>query len=234
MLESLIHGVSRFRRGYFSKNREKFIDLVENGQRPHTLFITCADSRIVPHAVTHTNPGEIFVLRNVGNMVPPCSPDDHCSSTGSAIEYATSVLQVSEIVVCGHSHCGACAALFNRHDPDGELALTQKWLRQGKPVRDLVLKEATTEFDNVTPIFRSRDEQQQLLRATEKAMVVQHLSNLMTYPAVAKRVVDGSLRLHGWHYTIETGSVECYDPQRLAFVPIDGRANHTQHARRRA
>lgn len=232
MVDSLIKGVSRFRKGYFNKNREKFVDLVENGQSPHTLFITCADSRVIPHAITHSDPGEIFVLRNVGNMVPPCTAEDACSSTGSAIEYATAVLGVSEIVVCGHSHCGACAALFSQADSGGELALTQKWLQQGKPVRDLILKEATTDFDTDTPIFRSRDEQQHLLRATEKAMVVQHLSNLMTYPAVAKRVADGSLRLHGWHYTIETGCVLHYDPQRLAFVPIDDR--FTQPALRRA
>lgn len=232
MVDSLIKGVSRFRKGYFSKNREKFIDLVENGQSPHTLFITCADSRLVPHAITHSDPGDIFVLRNVGNMVPPCTADDSCSSTGSAIEYATAVLGVSEIVVCGHSHCGACAALFSQFEPDSELPLTQKWLQQGKPVRDLVLKEAAAEFDQVAPIFRSRDEQEHLLRATEKAMVVQHLANLMTYPAVAKRVADGSLRLHGWHYTIESGSVQQYDPRRLAFVPLDDRL--TQPALRRA
>ena len=232
MVENLISGVHRFRKGYFNKNREKFIDLVQNGQNPHTLFITCADSRVLPHAITHSNPGEIFVLRNVGNMVPLNTSDDPCSSTGSAVEYATSVLGVSEIVVCGHSHCGACAALFSPSDSNTELALTKKWLEQGKPVRDLVLKEAATEFDKVTPIFRSRDEQQQLLRATEKAMVVQHLNNLMTYPAVAKRVTNGSLRLHGWHYTIETGSVECFDPQRLAFVPLNNQA--TQYTLLRA
>jgi carbonic anhydrase len=232
MIETLIEGVSRFRKGYFNKNREKYIDLVENGQRPHTLLIACADSRVMPHAITHSNPGDIFVLRNIGNMVPSCSSKESCSSTGSAIEYATSVLEVSEIVVCGHSHCGACAALFSRQDQGGELALTEKWLQQGKPVRDLVLKEAATEFDQVTPIFRSRGEEQQLLRATEKAMVVQHLANLMTYDSVARRVADGTLRLHGWHYTIETGCIECYDPQRLAFLPIDH--HHSQLARRRA
>lgn len=232
MIETLIEGVSRFRRGYFSKNRGRFIDLVENGQHPHTLFITCADSRVVPHAITHTEPGEIFVLRNVGNMVPPCTAEAPCNSTGAAIEYAAAVLKVSEIVVCGHSHCGACAALFKQASDDNELDLTQKWLQQGSKVRELILREASQEFDNVSPIFRSRDEKEHLLRATEKAMVVQHLGNLMTYPVIARRVAEGTLRLHGWHYSIESGSVECYDPQRLAFTPVTSQP--AQPERRRA
>lgn len=99
MVDSLNKGVSRFRKGYFSKNREKFIDLVENGQNPHTLFINCADSRLVPLAFPHPDPGKIFILRNVGIMVPPCIADDSCNSTGSAFEYATAVLGVCEIVV---------------------------------------------------------------------------------------------------------------------------------------
>ena len=232
MIESLIEGATRFRRGFHSKNRQRFTELVEQGQNPHTLFITCADSRVLPHAMTRANPGDIFVLRNVGNMVPPCSSATPCNSTGAAIEYATSVLKVHEIVVCGHSHCGACAALYARDDHDGDLEMTRRWLEQGRAVRDLVLREASTDFDNVTPIFRSREDKEQLLRATEKAMVVQHLSNLMTYPAVARRVAERTLRLHGWHYTIESGRIECYDPDRHCFVPVDSR--HGELVLRRA
>lgn len=219
MVQTLIKGTDQFRRGYFSKNRDKFIDLVENGQRPEVLFISCADSRVVPHAITNADPGDLFVLRNVGNMVPAFNESESCNSTGSAIEYAVSVLEVSEIIVCGHSHCGACAALFNS-SYDDELTLTRKWLEQGQKVRDLILEEAATEFDQAMPVFRSRDEQQELLRATEKAMVVQHLANLMSYPSVARRVEAGQLRLHGWYYTLELGSIESYDPDRLAFLPL--------------
>jgi carbonic anhydrase len=220
MVDSLIKGVAKFRRGYFRKNREKFVDLVRNGQKPSTLFITCADSRVIPHAITHTDPGDLFVVRNVGNMVPPYEQGQDCTSTGAGVEYAVSVLGVSEIVVCGHSHCGACAALY-QPGPDDDLALTQKWLAQGQQVRDLILDQAAAEYDNVTPIFRSRAEREQVLRATEKAMVVQHLANLLTYPAVARRVAEGSLSLHGWYYVIERGVVEYYDAQRLAFLPLE-------------
>lgn len=220
MVDSLIRGVAKFHRGYFRKKREKFVDLVRNGQNPSTLFITCADSRVIPHAITHTDPGDLFVMRNVGNMVPPFEPGQECSSTGAGIEYAVSVLDVSEIVVCGHSHCGACAALYQSGGQE-DLALTRKWLAQGRQVRDLVLDQAATEYDNVTPIFRSRTEREQVLRATEKAMVVQHLANLLTYPTVTRRVAEGSLSLHGWYYVIEQGVVEAYDAERLAFLPLE-------------
>lgn len=230
MVDSLIMGVSKFRRGYFTRKRDKYMDLVVNGQRPHTLFICCSDSRVLPHTITQSDPGDLFVMRNVGNMVPPVEDTESCSSTGAAIEYATSALGVSEIVVCGHSHCGACAALY--HDDEGEeLALTYRWLRQGHNVRDLVLNEVLGAVDPTRPNFKSRDQREQLLRATEKAMVVQHLHNLMTYPAVARRVADGSLALHGWHYTIETGQVEYYDRDRLAFLPLEDRQAAIQNAR---
>lgn len=220
MVDSLIKGVAKFRRGYFRKNKDKFVDLVRNGQNPSTLFITCADSRIIPHAITNTDPGDLFVVRNVGNMVPPYELGMDCTATGAGIEYAVSVLGVSEIVVCGHSHCGACASLYTDNAP-AELALTKKWLAQGRQVRNLILDQAAAEYDNVTPIFRSREEREQVLRATEKAMIVQHLANLRTYPAVARKVAEGSLSLHGWYYVIERGQVETYDPVRLAFLPLD-------------
>ncbi|GAB3765536.1 carbonic anhydrase [Ramlibacter monticola] len=220
MSDTLIPGTARFRRGYFRKKREKYLDLVRNGQNPATLFITCADSRIIPSAVTGTDPGELFVIRNVGNMVPACNGSQHCPSTGAGIEYAVTVLGVRDITVCGHSHCGACAALFqDRSNP--ELVLTGKWLEQGRSVRDLVLHQAAPDYGPGAPVFRSRAEREQVLRATEKAMVVQHLRNLMSYPAVAHRVAAGELKLNGWYYEIESGEIEAYDPDRLAFVPIE-------------
>lgn len=231
MVESLIEGVGKFRRGYFNKKREKYLELVNNGQRPHTLFICCADSRVLPHAITQSDPGDLFVMRNVGNMVPPMDGSEACSSTGSAIEYAVSVLGVTEIVVCGHSHCGACAALFHHHASE-ELLLTHRWLHQGRKVRDLVLQEALDSVDTNRPNFRSREQREQLLRATEKAMVVQHLANLLTYPIVARRVAEGNLALHGWHYTIESGEVAYYDHDQLAFLPLSDRQAAIVRARR--
>jgi carbonic anhydrase len=218
--DPLIHGINRFRRGYFRKKREKYRELVRNGQNPAGLFITCADSRIIPHAVTGTDPGDLFVIRNVGNMVPRNDGSRDCLSTGAGIEYAVTVLGVRHITVCGHSHCGACAALYE-DQADPEMSLTGQWLEQGRPVRDLVLHRAGRAVEPGAPVFRSRTEREQVLRATEKAMVVQHLQNLMSYPAVARRVATGELALNGWCYEIESGHIEAYDPDRLAFVPLE-------------
>jgi carbonic anhydrase len=215
-----MRGVSKFRRGYFRRNRDKFEGLVRDGQNPQTLFITCADSRILPHAVTHTAPGELFVLRNVGNMVPPWAPGEECSAVGSAIEYAVSVLGVSDIVVCGHSHCGACAALYDE-DSGPELAMTRKWLTQGARVKALIMEKAALDEGGLEGVLQSREKKAQLLRATEQAMVVQHLRNLLTYPGMARRVERDEIALHGWYYSLENGAVDSYDPQRLAFVPLD-------------
>ena len=220
MVDSLVKGVARFHRGYFRRNRAKFAELVDKGQNPDTLFITCADSRIIPHAVTQSDPGDLFVMRNVGNMVPPYRPGQECNSTGASIEYAVSVLGVSEVVVCGHSHCGACAALYQAGHHD-ELELTYRWLAQGRGVRDLVLAQSAREQQHRKPAgFVGSNERDHVMRATEKAMVVQHLANLMTYPAVARRVAEGNLNIHGWYYVIEHGVIEAYDPAQLAFAPL--------------
>lgn len=216
---SLLKGAAQFKRGYFRRKRNKFETLVRDGQNPSTLFITCADSRLLPHALTNADPGEMFVLRNVGNMVPPCRPGEECAAVGSAIEYAVGVLKVAHIVVCGHSHCGACAALY-ADEQNAELELTRRWLQQGSQVRDLVLAKAGADAHSVRTLFQSRQQRDQVLRATERAMVVQHLQNLAGYPLVADRVARGQLDLHGWYYQIESGEVEHYSAEHLAFLPL--------------
>jgi carbonic anhydrase len=212
-------GVTRFQRGYFRRNREQFRNLVQDGQNPSTLFITCADSRIVPHALTHSEPGDLFVLRNVGNLVPAYAANDPCAAVGSAIEYSVVVLGVEHIIVCGHSHCGACAALYAGEETPG-LTITRQWLRQGREVRDLILQQSGTDDAGAAALLASREQREQVLRSTERAMVVQQLRNLESYDVVAERVRAGTLTLHGWYYEIETGTVEEYDPERPAFVPL--------------
>lgn len=220
MSNALTRGVDKFRRGYFRRNRAHYEHLARHGQNPDTLFITCADSRILPHALTQSAPGDLFVLRNVGNMVPPWSPEDACAAVGSAVEYAVEALQVNSIVVCGHSHCGACAALYD-DDPGQELAMTYKWLEQGARVKALILDKLALDEAGLQSVLQSRDKRAQLLRATEQAMVVQHLHNLSSYPGVGERIERGELALHGWHYAFEDGVIERYDPLRLAFVPLE-------------
>ncbi|HEX6828296.1 MAG TPA: carbonic anhydrase [Burkholderiales bacterium] len=219
MVEPLLKGVAKFQRGHYRKNRERYAQLVKDGQNPGTLFVTCADSRILPDQMTGADPGELFVLRNVGNMIPAPDTELTDAGVGSAIEYAVSVLNVEQIIVCGHSHCGACAALYAGPSEE-EMPLTRKWLGQGTRVRDIVLEKAGGSAETIDELFKSGHRREELLRATEKAMVVQHLENLKRYPVVAKRVEAGHLAVQGWYYAIETGDVEFYDPERLAFVPL--------------
>jgi carbonic anhydrase len=201
MPRDLIAGLRQFRHEIFPLYREHYARLVREGQKPTTLFIGCADSRVVPSLLTSSNPGELFVLRNVGNLVPPYEVDQGHHGTSAGIEFATLRLEVKDIIVCGHSHCGAVRSLY---DPPLEgAAHIQRWL--GLAREALLVGEPTDE----------------LLRRTEQRSIVLQLEHLMTYPSVRERVVAGALALHGWHYLLEEGRVLHLDVVRGGFVPLD-------------
>lgn len=191
MPHRLLEGLRRFRRDRFPLYREHYERLVAEGQRPSTLFIGCCDSRVVPDVLTDSMPGELFVARNVGNFVPPFAPDADFHGTSAAIEFATVVLGVTDIVVCGHSHCGAIRALYEPLPQD--TPHIARWLELGR--------EAMLEGE-LTPA---------LLQDTERRSVVLQLSRLLTFPMVQERVEAGDLSLHGWHYIIEAGRVAILD-----------------------
>src|SRR5436190_6706411 len=137
-MQQLLEGVHRFRGGEFGKYQAMFRRLSRHGQKPHTLFITCADSRVLAELITQSNPGDLFVVKNIGNIVPPPDPAGGCSSTGAAIEFAVGILGVSDIVVCGHSQCGAIAALMQPDDGAARLAHLRNWVSLMRPVRELI------------------------------------------------------------------------------------------------
>ncbi len=201
-------GHEAFRKIAFNKNKERFRKLVEEGQQPKALFIGCSDSRVMPAMITNSKPGDLFIVRNIGNFVAPFNPDADFHATASAIEYAVSILEVSDIIVCGHSHCGAIAALYKEIEPTQENIHTIKWLELGQEAKKVALlahRESTTEV---------------LHCYTEQISVIYQLDNLLTYPAVRKRVEDGTLFLHGWHYNLEDGSIESYDDENFEFKPL--------------
>jgi carbonic anhydrase len=187
MPHQLVEGLQRFRREYFPKFREHYQRLVDDGQSPNTLFIGCADSRVVPDLLTSTLPGDLFVVRNVGNLVPPFEIGGGYHGVSAGIEFATLVLEVKDIVVCGHSHCGAIRALFN--PPREDAPHTSKWLE---------LARAAKCGTELTP---------EALRQTEMRSIVLQVERLMTFPMVRDRVERGELCLHGWYYVIEEGRV---------------------------
>jgi carbonic anhydrase len=203
-MEKLIRGIHDFQTTHFNEQQE-FYSQLSKGQSPETLMITCSDSRIMPGTVTKATPGELFVLRNAGNIVPPYGASS--GGEGATIEYAVAALNVSHIIVMGHSHCGAMKGLLNPSDV-ANLPLVANWLKQAEATRQVVAEN----YQDCTGI--------DLLNAAIKENVLVQLDNLRTYPAVAARMAKGVLQLHAWIYEIETGRVLAFDPEELHFAPV--------------
>jgi carbonic anhydrase len=204
-MQKLVDGVHAFQRAHFTRYRELFENLATRGQNPETLFITCSDSRVVPNLITGTDPGELFTVRNVGNMVPhPSLP----GGTAAGIEYAVCLLGIQNIVVCGHTHCGAIRALMEPQTL-AKVPLVHKWLSQSDRVRELVEER----YGHLDPEARER--------AAEEENVLVQLEHLREFPFVADRLASGTLRLSGWVYKIETGDVFDYDPNIGQFVAMN-------------
>ena len=202
MPRPLIEGLQRFRRDFFPRYRDHYEKLVAEGQRPNTLFLGCADSRVVPDLLTDTLPGELFVIRNVGALVPPFEEDVGYHGTSAGIEFATLVLGVKDIVVCGHSDCGVIRALYEA--PRQDTPHIVKWLELARPA---ALEEP------VSP---------GMLRRTEMRSIVLQLERLLTYPMVRERTERGDLYLHGWYYVIEEGKVLALDLDTGEFTVVSG------------
>ncbi|WP_304546123.1 carbonic anhydrase [Sulfurimonas microaerophilic] len=204
----LLEGNEIFVNSYFKKHSEELLDLAQNGQHPKALFIGCADSRVIPNLITQTDPGELFVLRNVGNFVAPYKPDEDFHSTAAGIEYAVTALEVSEIIICGHTHCGAIASLYTDLE-DKKFIHTKKWLTLGQKPKALA------------KLALGKDaSQQELLRLTEKISVISQIENLLTYPYVKEAVANDQIHIHGWMYDIATGEIEYYDPDAHEFISL--------------
>ena len=201
MPDELLQRLRRFREDAFPQYRARFKALVDDGQHPNTLFIGCSDSRLVPYLLTGAGPGELFMVRNVGALVPPCcgTSDGGHHGTAAAIEFAVLQLKVERIIVCGHSHCGAIRALYDDVSP--EAVNLSAWLELAR--------------DATLPVRPSPE----ALRRTEQRAIVLQLERLMEYPMVRRRVDSGELVLHGWHYVIEDGEVHVLDVASGAFVP---------------
>jgi carbonic anhydrase len=197
--DELLLRLRDFHSDYFPLHQQRFQDLVAHGQHPKTLFIGCSDSRLVPYLLTGAAPGELFLVRNVGALVPPYDGSHGLHGTTAAIEFGVLSLKVERIIICGHSHCGAIRAAYEGV-PEEAVALTA-WL---KLVHEALL-----------PMQPGAE----VLRRTEERAVVLQLERLMDYPFVRRAVEAGQLSLHGWHYVIEDGEVHVFDARDGAFVP---------------
>ena len=204
-----------FQNNYVKNNNQKLTDLAEKGQKPQALFIGCVDSRMLPNLITDTGPGDMLVVRNVGNFVSPHNESKEDTSVASAIEFAVKVLEVKEIIVCGHTQCGAIYTIYSDLDSTAFPYLSS-WLAQGDRLK--------TSIDERFGAFKSRD---MLLRTAEKVSVEMQLENLMTYPFVKEKVEDGSLKIHGWIYDIQTGELSYYDEEEHSFKSIEAQTGST-------
>jgi carbonic anhydrase len=194
--------LARFEKHFFPRYESTYRRLVDEGQHPKTLFIGCSDSRIVPHALMDCGPGELFIARNVGNLIPPWDLSAGFHGTAAAIEFAVLQLRVHNIIVCGHSHCGAITSLYE--DPPDEARHLRAWLDLAR--------------DAALPVCQSPE----ALRRVEQRSIVLQMERLMSYPMVARRVTAGRLFLHGWYYVIEDGRVLVFDAESGRFEPYAG------------
>ncbi len=203
-MNKLLEGIVNFRQGDFDTHKELFKTL-KDVQKPHTLFIACSDSRIDPNMITNTLPGELFIVRNIANIVPPYRDTNDYLATTAAIEYAILSLEVENIIVCGHSNCGGCAACLDPDKTSSDLIHTRKWLELSSTVRHRVLSEPNT----------SAEQREWMM---EQGNVVEQLKHLMTFPFIYKRISEGSLTLSGWYYIIETGEIFIYNKDSDEFL----------------
>lgn len=200
-------GFKRFRKHYFDPHEQRFAALQQR-QNPKVLVIGCSDSRVDPAILTGCAPGEIFVVRNVANLVPPCKHDSHHHGVSAALEYAVCHLEVERIIILGHSGCGGIGALMHGI-PDGRPAeFIGPWVKIAERARQQVLME-----------LPGKDQATQS-RACEQAAILVSLENLLTFPWISERVESGSLLLHGWYFDIGIGQLYSYAPETAGFEPL--------------
>ncbi len=200
-MQKLASGIHSFQKGYFSRNRELFEKLATDGQNPETLFVTCSDSRVLPNHITSSGPGELFIVRNVGNVIPKL---DLIGGTASALEYGVQVLGVSQIIVCGHTKCGAIDAMMEPERTEN-LPLVRRWLQQTKRVREVILDR-----------YADLAHDAQRMAAVEENVLLQ-LENLREYDFIREKMDAGKLQISGWVFDVETGKVYDYDPEAGEF-----------------
>lgn len=207
-MDQMIEGFRRFRDNYFANNRALF-DNLSQGQTPKVLLIGCSDSRVDPAIIFDAQPGEMFVLRNVANLIPPFAPDSSHHGTSAAVEFAVRGLKVEHIVVLGHARCGGVRALIEGNSNDNT-DFIHGWMQIARSARDRALALTLSAGQ---PIEAAR-------RMCEQETVAISLGNLMTFPWVREQVESGKLMLHGWFYDMEDGKLFRLDPVTNTFQEV--------------
>lgn len=214
-MQKLLNGALAFRRHMFSAYRGLFEQL-SKGQTPEALFITCSDSRVVPTLITAADPGDLFVLRNIGNIIPPYDPEDRDNAEAAAIEYALSILKVKHIVVCGHSRCGAMKAALG--PLDSRVAQVRSWLRHVEPAKRI----HSTHPQVLTPQPGSAEAmEQERIDLLSQINVLTQIKHIKTYPSALEKFNSGALELHAWFFEIDHACLYTYNNDSDEFVSIE-------------
>jgi Carbonic anhydrase len=203
-MKKLIKGIREFKKSFYCTHIDLYEELAQ-GQHPRALIVCCSDSRVGPELLTNAKPGEIFVIRNAGNIIPPYGATN--GGEGASIEYAVEALGIRNIVVCGHSHCGAMKGLLKLNTLEEKMPLVYNWLKHAEATR-LLIKENYTHLEG-----------EELLNATIAENVLTQIENLKTYPSIHSKLYDGTLKIYAWIYDMDRGEVWAYDAEKHAYIP---------------
>ena len=206
--DKLIAGYARFRDGYYQQNRELLLTLALEGQSPKIAIVSCCDSRVEPTIILDCEPGDLFVIRNVANLVPPCESHDTFHGTSAALEFAVTGLEVESIIVLGHSQCGGIKALMDGPEASAPKSFISTWMQQLEDVRSDILSDDA--FDS----------HEQRCHACEQQGIFRSLKNLMSFPWIGERVNRGTLRLHGWYYDLNSAELYALRADTREFLKI--------------
>lgn len=203
-MKKLIRGLDEFRKTYVHEHQD-LLEQLSHGQKPRVLFITCSDSRVAPNLITSTDMGELFVIRNAGNIIPPFGAAN--GGEGGTIEYAITALGIKQVIVCGHSHCGAMKGLLKLNKLQADMPLVYDWLKHAESTRRLVMENYPHQSG------------EELIETLVAENVLIQIENLKTYPMVRAKFHQGELNIYGWIYEIETGEVLAYDAETHTYLP---------------
>ena len=209
--DRLLKGYKHFLEEYYPENRDTLLQLATDGQSPKVCLISCCDSRVEPAIILHCDPGDLFVIRNVANLVPPCeidASDESYHGTSAALEFAVNGLEVETIVVLGHAQCGGIKALMDRRNAPDSGSFIHKWMGQLTHIREKIYADG--HYEN----------QEERYLACEEFGIAQSLENLMTFPWIAERVKAGTLELHGWYYDIHNSELFQLNTESSKFEKI--------------
>lgn len=205
----LIEGYRKFKEEYFEEKSHIYADLIRYGQQPNILFIACSDSRVDPAIVTRCQPGELFVVRNVANLVPPYEKDHGYHGTSAALEFAVCTLGIKHIIVFGHTQCGGITSLFNESSSlEVHKGFIFKWMQLAKPAFNKVLK------------YHKNCSLEDKITFCEQYSLIHSLKNLKTFPWIAERVQKGQLSIHAWYFDLPTGIIKRYNPETKDFMEL--------------